>query len=238
MLESTLDSDFFENTYTATFDQRLNTPIKLQNRIVINSEIYIKSKGNSFRRPKKSLTVHFPPGHNNTKPLSSISRKRTLDLENSSTVYNHKIRIKINTVESLCFESTKDKNTHLLDVDSSTNNTSVNSASSAKTPSPKSDINKVSLKSKKINHPARHLSLIQMEYLTKKKVVKNLEVPTKGIDLSLSIIEADKVKFQNELLFRKYRNHKVMKELYSSDDEPWLWNSHGISPTHRVRFVE
>ena len=54
----------------------------------------------------------------------------------------------------------------------------------------------------------------------------------------MGLIEKDKVEFENELLFRKYRKHKVMKNLMETEEDQWDWASYGSSPTNKVRFVE
>ena len=108
--------------------------------------------------------------------------------------------------------------------------------SSINTPSTKKKFNRPQDPNRLSEHPARHLKLSDLEKLVKKPT-KNFAIGDVSSDFTSKILENDKKWFQNELLFRKYRKHAIMKNIID-DDDSWDWSSHGSSPTRRVKFSD
>ena len=155
------------------------------------------------------------------------------------------IKIQVHTVEKIEAEANVTGARTLIDLENSTNDSSFanqGTLSSNNTPSPRPAVVGTP-KRERIAHkiqarPARHLSTNEVEIMIKRKEKKNLTIPPQNLGFSLMIVEKDKLEFENELLFRKYRKHKVMKNLMATEEEQWEWASHGSSPTNKVRFVE
>jgi hypothetical protein len=155
------------------------------------------------------------------------------------------MKITIQAVEEIVFNKPIKKNKQLLNAEISTDNSLLVSpplSSLENTPSPGSTIEKSGFKSKNpprsTLYPARYLTSQEFEKLAKKQNTNHLGIPVKNRDSTSWIIESDKKNLQNELLFRKYRKHKIMKKLIDEDEDSWEWSSHGSSPNRRVTFNE
>ena len=202
-------------------------------------------------RPKRTNTFH------STNDSTLFSPEKTRNTSHPMRVHDHtkklraiyapiakpQIRIHINRVERVENGAKVLKAKTLLDLEDSTNDSSFanqGSVSSNNTPSPCTAITpkKECNRSKVQEHPARYLSVNEVQHMTRRKDRGNLTIPPQKTDLSMGLIEKDKVEFENELLFRKYRKHKVMKNLMETEEDQWDWASYGSSPTNKVRFVE
>jgi hypothetical protein len=151
------------------------------------------------------------------------------------------IQIKIHEVESIPLTAHRAKNKSLLDVESSTNNSSVNSrnlSSSNNSPAPLGNPEKtvIRLRVPKKN-PARFLTTEQRDHIAKPKPKKNIIKAHNKIDLAYKAVENDKELLNNEILYRKFQKHRVMKKLIINKDEDWDWSTPGsMSPVQKVRF--
>lgn len=88
-------------------------------------------------------------------------------------------------------------------------------------------------------HPARFVSQFEIKNSTKQKSKMPYESKVNDFDFSSKIIENDKKYFENELMFRKLRKHKIVKKLHINyDEDPWEWSSYGSSPSRKVTFKE
>lgn len=203
-------------------------------------------------KPEKPMAYRYiPPEQANMQKnpylkdklaLRSITSRPQQKKLNSFGLSENEIPIKIHIepVESIQFTSKPFQTKTYLDIDYSTMDSSYKESSSNNTPSPIPSLNTTPLRttSKVQRRPARHLTLGEMEKVTKSGGKKSVKMPTKSLDVSSGLAAKDKKEFENELLFRKYREHKVMKNLRDSDEEDWEWASYGDSPTHKVRFIE
>lgn len=185
----------------------------------------------------------------NTKPSYLKSSTLTVRPKSAFNKFHSKqvnegplqIQIKIHEVETIPTIAHRAKNKSLLDVENSTNNSSINSrthSSSNNSPAPlgNSDKTIIRLRVPKKN-PARYLTTEQRDQIAKPKPKKDIIQANNKIDLTYKAVENDKEHLNNEILYRKFQKHKVMKKLIVNKDEDWDWSTPGsMSPVQKVRF--
>ncbi|OMJ77367.1 hypothetical protein SteCoe_23065 [Stentor coeruleus] len=226
------------------------------------------TKNNITRLGKESGDVKSPPKKNNINVLRlsqdqyslhdynikptylksstlSVRPKSAFNKFHSKQVNDGplQIQIKIQEVETIPSTAHKSKNKSYLDVESSTNNSSVNSRThsiSNNSPGPLGNTEKAVIKLRvPKKNPARFLTTEQRDQITKPKPKKEIIHPHNKLDLTYKAVENDKEHLINEILYRKFQKHKIMKKLIinKDEDEDWDWRTPGsMSPVQKVRF--
>lgn len=196
----------------------------------VNRDYYPKK--NDFSKVKNSKSLSIPDRSN------SVSCK---DQNKQLPSKTFKMQIKIHECESVAINTHNIRNKAFLDIENSTNNSSAHSrtpSSYNNSPAPLNVFDKTVIKLKpNIKKPARFLTSEQRDQLAKQRPTKEVIFPNNSVDLTYKSVENDNELLQNEILYRRFQKHRLMKRLIIYKDEEWDWSTPGsISPVQKVRF--
>ena len=234
--DNSLSSDSPQCTNSASPHQRLIQPLSppSKNKIIVNS-----SRENQIlcnRRTKKSLTLNQDPKQVGKQRLRVNGKRIRIDAKASSNEKNLSVPVSIESGET---NNTVSNTVYKRKIDSmqvSVNNSYIKTAGNSplnanqpKKPSQPEVFLKQNNQYKNIYRPARRLSLLEVENVTKRKNFQGFEANSTFKDSSELIIEGDKKHFLNEFLFKRNQNREIMNKLYSCDDESWIWSPEDFS---------
>ncbi|OMJ78184.1 hypothetical protein SteCoe_22077 [Stentor coeruleus] len=219
-------SRLHKNFITIKIASKKKTPLVSE----VNREYYHKK--NNFTKVKNSKSLSIPDRSNN------IPCK---DQNKQFPAKPFKMQIKIHECESVPINTHNTRNKAFLDVENSTNNSSAHSrtpSSHNNSPAPLSVFDKAVIKLKpNIKKPARFLTIEQRDQLAKQRPTKEVIFPNNSVDLTYKIVEDDNEHLHNEILYRRFQKHRLMKRLIIYKDEEWDWSTPGsASPVQKVRF--
>jgi hypothetical protein len=241
MLENTTLSGLA--TYSRS--RPINTTISRLHNASEASKVSPKKKGISLelnkspqiKKKKSPNPSYFESYQAPDRPKSALRRPQF----RKTVTKPFSFQIKIHKVEDLPKIDQHTKNKALLDPDFSTNNSTVGSRESSMYNNPstpqeniKKSVGKVKIMDKK---PARYLTSEQRDDISKQKPMREIIQAHNEVDLAYKVLENDQEHLQNEILYRRFQRHSLMKKLIIYRDDDWEWTTPGSpSPLQKVRF--
>ncbi|OMJ82059.1 hypothetical protein SteCoe_17330 [Stentor coeruleus] len=196
-----------------------------------------RPKSPQIKKRNSPKPTYFEAYQTPDRPKSALRRPQF----RKTNTKGFSFEIKIHKVEDLPKIDQHIKNKALLDAEFSTNNSTVGSRESSTysnslTPQEnnKKSIGKVKNVDKK---PARYLTSEQRDDISKQKPMREIIQPCNEVDLAYKSLENDQEHLHNEILYRRFQRHSLMKKLIIYRDDDWEWTTPGSpSPLQKVRF--